>query len=684
MTKSVEPNRLILEKSPYLLQHTNNPVDWYPWGDEAFNKAKAEDKPIFLSIGYSTCHWCHVMERESFEDMEVAEALNKNYVSIKVDREERPDIDSIYMNVCHVLTGSGGWPLTIIMSPEKKPFFAGTYFPKNGRYSRPGLIDILNGVREAWDKNRDKINKSSEEIIRAVVHQSRADDKAEIDMYIVHEAYNDFHSIFDFEYGGFGNSPKFPTPHNLALLLRYHITQNSNDALVMVEKTLESMYKGGIFDHIGYGFSRYSTDRRWLVPHFEKMLYDNALLSWVSLEAYQITRRNLYREIAEKIFSYVLRDMTSDEGGFYSAEDADSEGVEGKFYVWEEDEVKSILGQEGGELYCSYYDITRGGNFEGKNIPNLINGDIESIEQDGQLKDRLHSLNKKLYQVREKRVHPFRDDKILTAWNGLMIASLSYGGRVLNNNEYVNAAKRAAGFILYRMVDSNGRLMARYRDGESANPGYIDDYAFLIHGLIELYEATFDVDILLKALKLKDEMVRLFWDDEHGGFYLYGEDSERLISRPKEIYDGAMPSGNSMAALSMIRLSRLTGKHELEDRVKSMFEAFGGNISANPASYSMFLISLMYSLGTSEDIVITGEKGDSSTEEMLYEINKRFLPFATVLLNSGDERLFNIAPYLKDQKMKGERATAYICRGRSCSEPINVLSRFTEVIDENN
>jgi uncharacterized protein YyaL (SSP411 family) len=588
MTNSTEiPNRLAKEKSPYLLQHANNPVDWYPWSEEAFTKAKTEDKPVFLSIGYSTCHWCHMMERESFEDEEVASILNKYYVSIKVDREERPDIDSVYMSVCQTLTGQGGWPLTVIMSPDKKPFFAGTYFPKTNSRGMPGLMNILLQISQLWVKEREKLLESGNKITEVIKKSVLVHESKEVSEELLHKAFHHFQDSFDPEYGGFGAAPKFPTPHTLMFLLRYWKLTEEKKALDMVEKTLNSMYLGGIYDHIGFGFSRYSTDRKWLVPHFEKMLYDNALLAIVYLEAYQATQNINYTQIAREIFTYVLRDMTSPEGAFYSAEDADSEGEEGRFYVWTVEEIKEVLDEELGSKFCRDYDITTHGNFEGKSIPNLINtGYISGY----------NAALEKLFHKRKQRIHPFKDDKVLTAWNGLMIASLALGGRVLNEALYLEAAEKATKFILKKLLRQDGRLMARYREDDTAFPGYAEDYAYLVWGLIELYQAVHKKEYLDLALNLNSELLELFWDEQQGGLFHYGTDAEHLFARPKEIYDGALPSSNSVSALNFLRLARLTGDTLLEAKASEQLRAFGGTVAKHPAAYSFYLNAVCFSL----------------------------------------------------------------------------------------
>lgn len=584
------PNKLIHEKSPYLLQHAYNPVQWYPWGDEAFEKAKREDKPIFLSIGYSTCHWCHVMNEESFEDGEVAELLNKYFIPIKVDREERPDIDEVYMTFAQALTGSGGWPLNVFITPDGKPFYTGTYFPKKSSYRYTGLIEILNKMNDLWKKNRNELIEESDHILNAIENSYLTYSKGKVEKKELDEAIEELKNTFDRIYGGFGRRPKFPIPQNIFLLLDYGAKNNDSESVYTAKVTLDSMYKGGIFDHIGFGFCRYSVDEKWLVPHFEKMLYDNALLAMAYSKTYETTKEQLYREIAEKIYEFVFRDMTSDEGGFYSALDADSEGVEGKFYVWDYDEIIDILGEEDGELISSFYDITKLGNFEGKSIPNLIGKDLYFIDK-GTFK-RAESIRKKLFDYREKRVHPHRDEKILTSWNGLMIASLAYSGRVLKKEEYVTRAEKACDFIFENLSRDDGRLLSTYSKGESYNLGLLPDYTFFIWGLIELYESTGNKNYLEKALKLNEDMLELFWDNKNGGLFLSGSDGEKLVIRPKSIYDGAIPSGNSIGALNMMKLFKITDDKSLKDRAEEILYVFGEEINKNPLSYA-YILSLV-------------------------------------------------------------------------------------------
>ncbi|GAB6931969.1 thioredoxin domain-containing protein [Calditerricola satsumensis] len=672
-----KPNRLIHEKSPYLLQHAYNPVNWYPWGDEAFEKAKREDKPIFLSIGYSTCHWCHVMERESFDDEEVAAILNRDFVAIKVDREERPDIDQIYMMVCQAMTGHGGWPLTIIMTPDKKPFFAGTYFPKRGRYGRPGLLDILERIAEVWKHDRTRIDRVSQNVLDAVQphFQNRP---GELDAAVLDEAYRQFAERFDAQYGGFGPPPKFPTPHNLIFLLRYGRLTGNAHATAMATKTLDAMHRGGIYDHIGFGFARYSTDREWLVPHFEKMLYDNALLAYAYLEAYEATGEAWYARVAREIFAYVEREMTDPGGGFYSAQDADSEGVEGKFYVWTPEEVKAVLGAEEGALFCDVYDITPGGNFEGKSIPNLIHTSLESAARrygmtTEEMEKRLEAMRQRLFAARAQRVPPHKDDKILTAWCALMIAALAKGAKVLDEPALADRAKQAASFLFAKLRRRDGRLLARYRDGEAAHLAYLDDYAFLVWALLELYEATFEVRFLRDALELARQMFDLFWDDQDGGLFFTGRDAEALIARPKEVYDGATPSGNSVAAYTLVRLAQLTGDEALRRQADAQLQAFAGDVRAHPSAHAFFLLALLADVAPSVQVVVVGRTGAPDTEAMWRAARKVYAPQAVILLvPEGEEARAEVealAPFVAGMRMVDGKATAYLCRHFACQAP---------------
>lgn len=669
MPTNKKPNRLIAEKSPYLLQHAHNPVDWYSWGDEAFEKAKQENKPLFVSIGYSTCHWCHVMEKESFEDEEVAALLNERFVSIKVDREERPDLDAIYMSVCQLMAGQGGWPLNVFLTPDQVPFYAGTYFPKESRYGRPGIKDVIVQLYDVFKEQPEKIKKVAEQIHSAL--GPKEDEEQALTNEVLEACFNQLRDSFDPQFGGFGAAPKFPTPHHLTFLLRYYHYTKHEQALYMVEKTLNGLASGGIYDHIGYGFSRYSTDQEYLVPHFEKMLYDNALLAIAYTEAFQVTKKSKYKEIVKDIFSYVLRDMRDSRGAFYSAEDADSEGVEGKFYVWTPDEVKQVLGAEVGELFCAIYDITEDGNFEGASIPNLIKENVQSYTQKHQLdleqvKIKIESARKQLFQHREKRVHPYKDDKILTSWNALMIAALSKASRVFDQAEYVQAAKQAMQFIENTLV-VNGRIMVRYRDGEVKQKGFIDEYAYLLWAYLELYESTLELSFLKKAQQVAEEMFELFWDHNAFGFYFYGEDNEKLLTRPKEVYDGALPSGNSVAAMQMLRLSRLTGDIKLEDKVSKLLNAFASQIKRYPSGFSYILQAYLTTQMKMKEMVVLTEETHSS---FIQTLQHDFHPETTYLIGKSTKELAQAAPFVSDYKKIENQTTYYVCENFVCHPPV--------------
>ncbi len=676
-------NRLSGESSPYLLQHADNPVDWYPWGEEAFEKARRENKPIFLSIGYSTCHWCHVMEEESFENEETAALMNETFVNIKVDREERPDIDNIYMTVCRMMTGGGGWPLTIIMTSDKKPFFAGTYIPRENRFGQMGMMDLIPRVEEVWSGKREELLKTAERVSEAINNAGNSLPGANPDVSVFKKAFDQFSGSYDSENGGFGSAPKFPTAHNFLFLLRYWKRSGNTRALEMVEGTLRGMKNGGIYDQVGYGFHRYSTDARWMVPHFEKMLYDQALISMAFIETFQATGKSEYSEAVRDIFTYVLRDMTDRSGGFYSAEDADSEGEEGKFYFWKEREIREILGPEESEFIIRYYNVSPEGNFKdqstglmtGDNILRLSKSwaDISSEEDlsEAEAKAKSTRILEKLFSARQKRIHPRKDDKILTDWNGLMIASLAYGGRALDAPEYIIAARKAADFILEKMRDESGGLLHRYRRGEAGINGNIDDYAFFVWGLIELYQATYETLYLQVALDLTEHMVAHFSDVKGGGFYFTSDDGEKLLVRQKESYDGATPSGNSTAAYNLIRLGRLTGRADLEEESSAITRAFSADIERAPAGFTMTLCALDFGIGPSYEIVIAGDRESADTIEMLRALNMKYLPNSISLLRDkiNSEEIAKIASYAKDQKSIGGRATVYICRNNACELP---------------
>jgi len=678
-------NRLADEKSPYLLQHAHNPVDWYPWGDEAFNKAKSEDKPIFLSIGYSTCHWCHVMEGESFEDHEVAELMNKTFVSIKVDKEERPDIDNIYMAVCQAVTGSGGWSLTIMMTPEKKPFFSATYIPKESKYGRMGMMDLIKKVDHLWKTDKETLITSSEKLASGLQNIYEGESGESIDEHVLDEATRGLSSMFDDEYGGFGLAPKFPSPHNLLFLLREYKKNNNKKSLDMVTKTLDAMAMGGIFDHIGYGFHRYSTDRKWLLPHFEKMLYDEAMIAMAYVETYQATQNDKYKVTADRIFQYVINDMKAKEGAFYSAEDADSEGVEGKFYVWTADEIRKVLNVYDAELAIKAYGIKDEGNFRDEATGKLEGLNILHFEGeiDDNLKSRLDNVRMQLKVVRDKRVRPRRDEKILTDWNGLMIGALAKAGRVFDNEEYIKTARTAADFFI-GSIKENGRFLHRYIDGEWNFSGNIDDYVFLTFGLIELYEATFDVKYLKEAFSLNNDTIELFWDDSKGGFYFTPKDGENIILRTKEVYDGAIPSGNSIALLNLIRLSRISGDTKFEKYISKLEKAFSRTIEGVPIGYTAFLSAVYYLLGKSYEIVICGDRNSENTKNMIRALNKEFIPNKVVVfnpINEDNSEIIKIAPYIKDEKAVEGKATAYICKNFACGMPITNVTEMLKSLN---
>lgn len=691
------PNRLIHEKSPYLLQHAYNPVDWYPWGEEAFRRAKEDNKPIFLSIGYSTCHWCHVMAHESFENPEVAKLMNEVFISIKVDREERPDLDNIFMSVCQMMTGSGGWPLTIIMTPDKNPFFATTYIPKKTRLGRVGLMELIPRLKKLWKTQHDELISRANQITMAIKQQiSEYVSIEELDETTLKLAYAHLAMRFDNVYGGFSSAPKFPTPHNLLFLLRYWKRKGKEKALEMVERTLEAIQFGGIKDHIGFGFHRYSTDNRWILPHFEKMLYDQALLGMTYTEAYQATGKEKYAKTAHEIFTYILRDMTSEEGGFYSAEDADSEGEEGKFYLWTKNEIKNVLDREESDLVFEIFNIEEDGNFyeeatgkkKGKNILHLT----ESLKEfsssrkipEKELQKRMEEVRKKLYNYREGRIHPDKDDKILTDWNGLMIAALAKGARTLDERQYGEAAKRAADFILKNMRTSDGRLLHRYRDGQVTIQAHVDDYAFLIWGLLELYEANFQVGYLRAIIELNKDLIDHYWDEDKGGFYFIADDAEEIFVRQKSIYDGAVPSGNSVAMLDLLRLGRITANPDYEEKAAQIARTFSMNIKRSPSLHTQFMVAMDFWIGPSYEIVIIGNSRAKDTKEMLEALRKHFIPNKVVILKAAKSKspeIIRIAEFTKYQTSIDGKATAYVCADYKCKMPTTDVSKMLELLN---
>lgn len=687
-------NDLINEKSPYLLQHAHNPVNWMPWGEAAFEKAKKEDKPIFLSIGYSTCHWCHVMEKESFEDEEAAKKLNDTFVCIKLDREERPDIDSIYMTVCQMLTGGGGWPLSIFMTPDKHAFFAGTYFPRESKYGRQGLIEITERIDLLWKEQREKILESASSISSQLSRDIHAYTENMPDQSILDESYEALAQRYDTENGGFGGAPKFPVPSNLLFLMRYYSNKNKEFAYEMVHKTLEKMRKGGIYDQVGYGFHRYSTDERWLVPHFEKMLYDQALIAQAYIEAYQAKFEHSFRETAEEIFRYLLRDMTDEQGAFYSAEDADSEGVEGKFYVWSYEEIHEILGDQA-ELFCDAYDVQISGNYfdnfetepSAKNIlhiPKPLEDLISKYEfSESEIKEKLKICLDKLFKEREKRVRPGLDDKILTDWNGLMIASLAMGGKAFGNKVYIESAQKAADFILQNMITEEGHLLHRYRDGEAGINGIIDDYAFFIHGLLELYQSTFSTKYLTQAINLESKAKELFFDKSSGGYFMSPASNKDIIARKKEIYDSATPSGNSMMLMNLLKLWKMTGKSEYQETAEKTIKKFIQTVESAPGIFTHFLSALHILLSRSVEIVIVGDKERSlNVAERIKDINpwNQFVLIKT----EDDKEIERIAPYTENMTSVENKPAIYVCRDFACSQPTTDINEAIENIKGKN
>jgi uncharacterized protein YyaL (SSP411 family) len=685
-------NHLKDEKSPYLLQHRDNPVDWYPWGEEAFQKAKDENKPIFLSIGYSTCHWCHVMSRESFQDPEIGQLINQVFVPVKVDREERPDIDSIYMTVCQMITGSGGWPLTIIMTPDLKPFFAGTYFPKDTGPRGTGLRDLILNVHELWENQEGELLKSADELTVSLEKISQGKPGDSLPPEIITQTYHSLQENFDQQYAGFGTNQKFPTPHHLLFLLRYWKQTGETEALNMIQETLKAMRKGGIYDHIGFGFHRYTVDQQWIIPHFEKMLYDQALLAMAYTEAYQATGETEYRETAEEVLEYILRDMRSPEGGFYSAEDADSEGEEGKFYLWTAEEIQDLLGPEDGALFQTVYSISPEGNFKdeargiktGKNILHRtktwdeISAELE-IPSD-QLWWKMEHAREVLFPAREARIHPGKDDKILTDWNGLVITALSIAGKVFGREDYLVAAGEAVDFIMTHL-HSQGRLKHRWREGESAIEGNLDDYAYLIWGLLELYQATFQAEYLKAALKLNQTLTKHFWDNEEGGYYFTPDHAPQILVRQKEAYDTALPSGNSVQQMNLERLYLLTGENNFRETSESLEKYFSPTMKQTPAAFTMFLSAIMFQTSPSFEVTILGEKDSLDTQGMLKALQKEYLPqVVLVLKSSGDDLIKELIPSLENKTMVGNQATAYVCGDGTCQAPVNTPEELINLL----
>ena len=665
------PNRLNAETSPYLLQHANNPVDWYPWGDEALQKAKDEDKPILLSIGYSACHWCHVMERESFENEDIAKLMNDNFVSIKVDREERPDLDAVYMEAVQMLTGSGGWPMTVFLTPDGQPFYGGTYFPPVDRFNMPGFPRLLESVARSYQNSREEIDRVTGQITSQMGRTGQMpvnDSPVTIDT--LHEAYTTLATNFDYQNGGTGNAPKFPQAMNLEVLLRYYRHGYNDRALEMVNLTLEKMARGGIYDQIAGGFARYSVDAYWLVPHFEKMLYDNALLARLYLHAHQSTGRDMYRRISEETLDYILREMTGPEGGFYSATDADSEGEEGKFFVWTPSEIAAVLGEEAG-IFSGFFGVTEKGNFEGSNILNISQKASDYATKNGIALSRLVDIVQRGKQAllieREKRVHPLLDDKVLTSWNGMMLRSFAEAGAALERPDYLDAAINNANFLLETMRP-DGKLLRTYRVGQARLPGYLEDYSFVADGLLALYESTFDQKWLTEATSIADRMIELFWNDDVGGFYDTSSEHDQLVIRPRDVLDNAQPCGGSVATDMLLKLAVITGNENYRIKAVTPLRTLKDLMSRAPTGTGHWLAALDFYVSSPKEVVIIGPHNDPATEALLKTINGNFHP-NKVLVGAEAPGEYEL-PLLESRGMIDGKPTAYVCQNYTCQVPV--------------
>jgi len=684
-------NRLIKENSPYLLQHAYNPVDWYPWSDEAFQKAIAQNKPVFLSIGYSTCHWCHVMERETFENEGIAKYLNEHFISIKVDREERPDIDNIYMKACQILTGRGGWPLSVFITPQKKPFYAGTYFPPDNRNGHIGFNYLIKNISRAWENQKDDIENSSSELTKLLSdHNESIDDLHAYENYL-HNAFNYFNNNYDNINGGFGSAPKFPSPHNLIFLLRYGKHFNNSSALQMVFYTLTKMRNGGIFDQLGFGFHRYSTDAAWLVPHFEKMLYDQALMITALSEAYLVNPHELFKTTVEEIVSYLINNLLSKEHAFYTAEDADSDGKEGTFYYWSKKEIITIIDPKHGEIFCSAFNVLSDGNFDNHSdiIPNINNilhykDNANSISNKFGLSVNefvliIEDSRKKLLQYRNYRPRPFMDDKILTDWNGLIISSLAIASRIFTNNRFLELANQCYNFIISRQLNDNNKLFHCYRNGDASIEGSLDDYSFMIMASIEMYRTTFDETFLLNSIELSETVISYFWDNKEKGFCFTSSEQIDLITRTKETYDGAIPSGNSVMLNNLNILFKITGKTEYSIFANELNDYLLSRNKNHPQSVSFALSSFIYSINPSYELIICGNKEDKQVKSALEKLNSRYIPnlltiFKDLSRNSSIE-------YLNNYTAINNRTTYYLCKNQICNLPTNNFNQILELLN---
>lgn len=675
---SGEPNRLANETSPYLLQHAYNPVDWYPWGDEAFAKASAEDKPVFLSIGYSACHWCHVMERESFENEEIAQFLNEHYVSIKVDREERPDLDQIYMSAVQLITRRGGWPMSVFLTPDGEPFYGGTYWPPVSRHGMPGFKDLLIKLFDYWAHKREEVLKSADELVTAIDQMARstyAPSEEQLSAETLRTASHQLVSATDRRHGGFGGAPKFPHPMDIRVLLRAAQRFDDTEPLEMAKLTLDKMAAGGIYDHLGGGFHRYSTDAHWLVPHFEKMLYDNALLVPAYLEMYQCTGDERYASVVRETLDYVLREMTAPEGGFYSTQDADTEGEEGKFFVWSEEEIVARLGADDAALFNAAYGVTPRGNWEGKNILNRV-GDHDALAQSAgmtpqEFAGKLEDCRERLRTARSERVAPARDDKILVAWNGLMISAMAQAAATLDEPRYLEAARHAAEFHLENLRDDSGRLLHSFKDSRARFAAYLDDYACLINGLLDLYAADFNPAAVEQAASLADEMLAHFADEEEGGFYYTANDHERLITRTKDSQDQATPSGNGMAATCLLRLGDLTGTTRYLEAAEKTLTWMAGLLQEHPRACGQALLALDLLLGPTFEVAIVDGPNSDEAEAWIRQLRQHWLP--RVQLARRPAELTDLPQVLEslfaDRPPSSKSTQAFVCERGRCLEP---------------
>ena len=679
-------NRLSRETSPYLLQHAHNPVDWYPWGEEAFEKARSENKPILLSIGYSACHWCHVMEHESFENEKIAALMNELFVNIKVDREERPDLDEIYMNAVQMLTGRGGWPMTMFLTPDRKPFYGGTYFPPQDRQGMPGFLRILTAVSQAYRERPQDVEKSVSEILNALQRMAKSQETSQsFSASILADGAEQVARAYDADNGGLGQAPKFPNAGVYELFLRHYSRSNNERFLEMVVHTLTKMAQGGIYDHLGGGFHRYSVDAKWLVPHFEKMLYDNAQLLRIYAHAYTLTREPLFKSVIEETLGYLLREMFHPQGGFYSTQDADSEGDEGKFFVWTGEEINRLLGEADGEIFCRMYDVGEPGNFDGKSIlhPILTVDQASKFfrKESSEIQDLVANAKRKLFVEREKRIKPFRDEKIITAWNGLMLSGLAEAFKINDNPAALDAARKTVEFIFTKMFRDDF-LLHSYKDGQAKLLGYLDDYAFLAVGLLDLYEAMFERSYLDRAIQLTDIMLREFWDERDGGFFFTGKSHEQLISRAKPIFDASIPSGNAMATQLLLRLNHFTGKDQYRASAEKILRSYYDAMESQPFGFAHMLCALDLYLQGAKEIVIVGNPDEAAVRKFIDEINSIYLPNKVILTVRPGASLSQISPLLEGKTALDGKPTVYVCENSTCSAPVTSAAELRSLLEK--